>query len=61
MGIWGSSFGFKLAVMKMESNDAPEKIAEFYKKALAKYGTVLNCSMQRRMQTPRTRPDRQTA
>src|SRR6266849_4271934 len=44
MGIWGSSFGFKLAVMKMESNDAPEKIAEFYKRALAKYGTVLNCS-----------------
>jgi len=44
MGLWGSTFGFKLAVMKMESNDAPEKIAEFYKKALAKYGTVLNCS-----------------
>ncbi len=44
MGIWGSTFGFKLAVVKMESNDAPEKIAEFYKKALAKYGTVLNCS-----------------
>ena len=44
MGIWGSSFGFKLAVVKMESNDAPEKLAEFYKKALAKYGTVLNCS-----------------
>jgi hypothetical protein len=44
MGIWGSAFGFKLAVMKLESSDAPEKIAEFYKKALAKYGTVLNCS-----------------
>jgi hypothetical protein len=44
MGLWGGSFGFKLAVMKMESNDAPEKIAEFYRKALAKYGTVLNCS-----------------
>src|SRR5712692_8164110 len=44
MGLWGSTFGFKLAVMKLESNDAPEKIAEFYKKALAKYGTVLNCS-----------------
>ena len=44
MGLWGGSFGFKLAVMKMESSDAPEKIAEFYKKALAKYGTVLNCS-----------------
>src|SRR5690349_2938452 len=25
MGIWGSTFGFKLAVMKMESNDGPEK------------------------------------
>jgi hypothetical protein len=44
MGLWGGSFGFKLAVMKMESGDGPEKIAEFYKKALAKYGTVLNCS-----------------
>jgi len=44
MGLWGGSFGFKLAVMKMESSDAPEKIAEFYKKALGKYGTVLNCS-----------------
>lgn len=44
IGVWGSTFGFKLAVMKMESNDAPEKVAEFYKKALAKYGTVLNCS-----------------
>jgi hypothetical protein len=44
LGMWGGTFGFKLAVMKMESSDAPEKIAEFYRKALAKYGTVLNCS-----------------
>jgi len=44
MGLWGSTFGFKLAVIKMGSYDAPEKIAEFYKKALAKYGAVLNCS-----------------
>ena len=44
MGLWGSTFGFKLAVMKMDSNDAPEKIADYYKKALAKYGPVLNCS-----------------
>jgi len=44
MGLWGSTFGFKLAVMKMESNDAPEKIADFYKKALSRYGTVLDCS-----------------
>lgn len=43
MGLWGGSFGFKLAVLKLESNDAPEKVAAFYRKALAKYGTVLDC------------------
>ena len=43
IGMWGSSFGFKLALVKMESGDAPDKIAEFYRKALAKYGRVLNC------------------
>jgi hypothetical protein len=44
LGAWGGSFGFKIAVLKMESNDAPEKIAKFYRKALSKYGKVLNCS-----------------
>ena len=44
MGLWGSSFGFKLVVLKMESKDAPKKIADYYQKALAKYGTVLDCT-----------------
>lgn len=44
MGLWGSSFAFKLAVLKLESNDPPQKIAAFYKKALTKYGTVLDCA-----------------
>lgn len=44
LGLWGSSFGFKLVVLKMESNDSPEKVAAFYKKELARYGKVLNCS-----------------
>lgn len=43
MGVWGSSFAFKLAVVKLESNDSPQKVAAFYKKALARYGTVLDC------------------
>ena len=42
-GLWGSSFAFKLAVVKLESSDPPPKVAAFYKKALAKYGTVLDC------------------
>ena len=44
LGLWGSTFGFKLVVLKMESADAPEKVAAFYQKALAKYGSVLDCS-----------------
>jgi hypothetical protein len=44
LGLWGSTFGFKLVVLKMESSDSPEKVAAFYQKALAKYGTVLNCT-----------------
>jgi hypothetical protein len=44
LGLWGGAWGFKLAVLKLESNDPPEKIATFYHKALAKYGKVLNCA-----------------
>lgn len=44
IGLWGSSFGFKLVVLKMETPDAPVKVAAFYQKALAKYGKVLDCT-----------------
>ena len=43
-GVFGGSFGLKFAVMKMETAAAPDKVAEFYKKALKKYGTVLDCT-----------------
>ncbi len=44
LGLWGGGAGFKLAVLKMETADSPAKVAEYYKKALAKYGAVLDCS-----------------
>jgi hypothetical protein len=44
LGLWGGGAGFKLAVLKMESNDSAEKVAAFYRKALSKYGDVLDCS-----------------
>ncbi len=44
LGLWGGGSGFKLVVLKLESNDAPEKVAAFYRKALAKYGRVWNCA-----------------
>ncbi|MGA2421186.1 MAG: hypothetical protein ABSG69_13985 [Candidatus Acidiferrum sp.] len=43
LGLWGGSIGFKLVVLKLESADAPDKVAAFYRKALAKYGAVLDC------------------
>jgi hypothetical protein len=43
-GLWSNSFGFKLVVLTMESPDALKKVAEFYQKALARYGTVLDCT-----------------
>jgi hypothetical protein len=50
LGLWGGGFGFKLAVMQMESDDAPAKVADFYRKALAKYGNVLDCTNGRASQ-----------
>ncbi len=51
LGLWGTTFGFKLIALKMESNDSQEKVAAFYQKALAKYGPVLNCSDSSKAQT----------
>lgn len=44
LGLWGGGRGFKLALMKMDSNDSPAQVAAFYQKALAKYGKVLDCA-----------------
>src|SRR5260370_21003410 len=44
LGLWVHSGGFKLVVLKLESGDAPAKIAAFYRQALGKYGQVLDCS-----------------
>jgi len=43
MGLWGGNSGFKLVLLKLDSDDSPEKVATFYRKALAKYGKVLDC------------------
>ena len=50
LGLWGASFGFKLVVLKMESKDTPRKVADYYQKALGKYGTVLDCTNAARPQ-----------
>jgi len=44
VGLWGTTFGFKVVALKMESSDAQDKVAAYYQKALAKYGKVLDCT-----------------
>lgn len=44
LGMWGNTFGFKLVILKYQSDDSPDKVAVFYRKELAKYGKVLDCS-----------------
>jgi hypothetical protein len=47
LGLWGSTFGFREVVRKLESPDPPPKVAAFYRKPLAKYGPVLDCAHAR--------------
>ena len=44
--IWASAagYGFKLAVVKLASKDPQDKIAVFYRRAMARYGDVLVCT-----------------
>jgi len=58
LGLWGGSFGFKLVVLKLESADAPDKVAAFYRKALAKYGPVLDCGNPPAGKAPDKSPDK---
>jgi len=44
MGLWGGMFGFKLQVNKFQSADDVEAVAAYYREAMAKHGTVLDCS-----------------
>ena len=57
-GLWGGTFGIKLAVVSYRSVDSVDKVAAFYREALAKYGPVLDCSNnQRNPDTPRVHHD----
>lgn len=43
-GLWTDSFGFKLAVVSLRSTDSVDAVAAFYRDAMARYGTVLDCT-----------------
>lgn len=50
--IWAfaGAFGFKLAVAKLGSNDGKGHVADFYRRELARYGQVLDCSRAPRLE-----------
>ncbi|OWQ90473.1 hypothetical protein CDN99_14090 [Roseateles aquatilis] len=43
MDLWGGLFGMQLAAGKFQSGDDADRVARFYRKALARYGTLLDC------------------
>lgn len=43
LGISTPLFGLKVVAMNLETRDAPERVASFYRKALSRYGKVLEC------------------
>ncbi len=43
LGFWISDKGFRLVAVKYESSDVPDKVLNYYRKALGKVGTVLQC------------------
>lgn len=44
IGISTPLFGLKVVAMELETADKPERVAAFYRKALSKYGDVLECN-----------------
>jgi hypothetical protein len=43
LGILTEAFGMKLVVASYDSDDAPEKLIDYYRDKLKKYGKVLEC------------------
>lgn len=45
-------FGLKVAAAHYHTDDSPDKVMDFYKKDLARYGTVLVCDADARREAP---------
>ncbi|WP_377158067.1 hypothetical protein ACFJIX_04540 [Roseateles sp. UC29_93] len=43
MSLWGGLFGLQLAAGKFQSKDEVDRVGRFYRRALSRYGTPLDC------------------
>jgi hypothetical protein len=59
LGLWSPGFGFRLAALKLTSEDGVPAVAQFYRAALAGHGTVLECAgtAEAPKASPRADPD----
>lgn len=48
-------YGLKVVVAKLRSTDAPNRVAEFYRSELARFGDVLDCGNPKEGETHRTK------
>lgn len=44
LNLWFGSYGLRVVVVKLKSEDDPAKVESFYRDALKPYGEVLDCS-----------------
>lgn len=44
VNVSSSFFGVKVVALKYQSNDSPDKVLGFYRKEMAKYGKVVDCT-----------------
>jgi hypothetical protein len=51
-GVWGASFGVKIAIVTYRSADNVDAVTAFYRDAMGKYGPVLDCT-----HNPKRSPD----
>lgn len=43
-GLWGGQLGVRIYVIKYRSKDGIDAVGDFYRQAMAQYGTILDCS-----------------
>ena len=51
------SFQLRVKAVSMTTPDSPDKVLDFYKKSLARYGTVIQCKDHRPVGSPARTPD----
>lgn len=59
-GVWGESFGVKLAIVTYRSADSVDAVTAFYRDAMGKYGPVVDCTHNPKRQdgAPRSHTDK---